>query len=77
MTTVAAPLDSLVPKPSIKSLALDELTLYFAAQGEPAYRAKQVAVWLYQKRVDSFDAMTDLKQEAKKKQLAELMAKGH
>ncbi len=29
-------------------------------QGEPAYRAKQVTDWLYKKRVDSFDGMTDL-----------------
>ncbi|MBA3544014.1 MAG: 23S rRNA (adenine(2503)-C(2))-methyltransferase RlmN [Chthoniobacterales bacterium] len=47
-------------KPRIKSLALDDLAAYFAARGEPAYRAKQVADWLYEKRVTSFDAMTDL-----------------
>ncbi len=33
---------------------------HLAAQGEPSYRAKQVADWLYKKRVDSFAAMTDL-----------------
>ncbi len=33
---------------------------HFAAHHEPAYRAKQVADWLYEKRVDSFEAMTDL-----------------
>ena len=60
MTTVAAPLDSLVAKPAIKSLTPEELTPHFAARGEPAYRAKQVADWLYRKRVDSFAAMTDL-----------------
>jgi 23S rRNA (adenine2503-C2)-methyltransferase len=49
-----------VPKPAIKSLTLDELSQHFAAHGEPAYRAKQVADWLYEKRVASFDAMTDL-----------------
>jgi 23S rRNA (adenine2503-C2)-methyltransferase len=47
-------------KPSIRSLHLDELTQHFAAQGEPSYRAKQVTDWLYKKRVDSFDAMSDL-----------------
>ncbi|MGH7936301.1 MAG: 23S rRNA (adenine(2503)-C(2))-methyltransferase RlmN, partial [Chthoniobacterales bacterium] len=36
------------------------MTQHFAAQGEPAYRAKQVADWLYKKRAASFDAMTDL-----------------
>ena len=60
MTIVTAPVGSLVPKPSIKSLSLDELTRHFAAQGEPAYRAKQVAVWLYEKRVNAFEGMTDL-----------------
>lgn len=54
------PLVLLVPKPSIKSLHLDELTQYFSAQGAPSYRAKQVIDWLYQKRVASFAAMTDL-----------------
>ncbi len=47
-------------KSSIKSLTLDELADYFATQGERPFRAKQVADWLYQKRVDSFAAMTDL-----------------
>ena len=60
MTTGLAPLDSLVSKPSIKSLSLDELSEHFARLAEPAYRAKQVAVWLYKKRVDSFEAMSDL-----------------
>ncbi len=49
-----------MPKPSIKSLHLDELTQLLAARGEPAYRAKQVSDWIYKKRVDSFAAMTDL-----------------
>jgi len=49
-----------VPKPSIKSLSEDELSEHFAAQGQPAYRARQVLDWLYQKRVDAFEAMTDL-----------------
>jgi 23S rRNA (adenine2503-C2)-methyltransferase len=49
-----------VPKSSIKSLNLDELAQHFAAYGEPGYRAKQVADWLYEKRIASFEAMTDL-----------------
>ncbi len=49
-----------MPKPSIKSLSLEELTQKFAAQSQPAYRARQVTDWLYKKRVDSFAAMTDL-----------------
>ncbi|HEY1583278.1 MAG TPA: 23S rRNA (adenine(2503)-C(2))-methyltransferase RlmN, partial [Chthoniobacterales bacterium] len=49
-----------MPKRSINSLRLEELAQHFASHGEPAYRAKQVADWLYKKRVDSFAAMTDL-----------------
>ena len=47
-------------KTSIKSQTLEELSEDFAAEGERPFRAKQVVEWLYQKRVDSFDAMTDL-----------------
>jgi len=70
MTTRAAPLDSFVPQPSIKSLTLDELGQHFSAQGAPSYRAKQITDWLYQKRADSFDTMTDLP-AATRAQLAE------
>jgi 23S rRNA (adenine2503-C2)-methyltransferase len=48
--------------PSITSLSLDELNARLHALGQPAYRAKQIMDWLYQKRVDSFEAMTDLPQ---------------
>ncbi len=51
---------SSVSKPSIRSLHLAELTQLLAAQGQPAYRAKQVTDWLYKKRVESFATMTDL-----------------
>jgi 23S rRNA (adenine2503-C2)-methyltransferase len=54
------PVALLVPKQSIKSLPLAELAQYLAAQGEPAYRAQQITDWLYQKRVETFAAMTDL-----------------
>lgn len=47
-------------KTSIKSLTLEELSKYFAAQGERPFRAKQLVDWLYQKRIGSFDEMTDL-----------------
>jgi 23S rRNA (adenine2503-C2)-methyltransferase len=44
----------------IKSLTLDELGVRLAALGQPAYRAKQIAQWLYTKRVKSFRDMSDL-----------------
>jgi 23S rRNA (adenine2503-C2)-methyltransferase len=42
----------------IKSLQLDELR----ALSQPAYRGGQIAEWLYEKRVSSFEEMTDLPQ---------------
>jgi 23S rRNA (adenine2503-C2)-methyltransferase len=44
----------------IKSLTLDELQECLTALGQPAYRARQVTQWLYGKRVDSFERMSDL-----------------
>ena len=46
----------------IKSLLLDDVATALTEWSEPAYRSKQIADWLYQKRVDSFEAMTDLPQ---------------
>ena len=44
----------------IKSLTLEELEERFHALGQPAYRAKQVAQWLYEKRAKSFAGMSNL-----------------
>jgi 23S rRNA (adenine2503-C2)-methyltransferase len=44
----------------IKSLPLDELQEKLRELGEPSYRAGQVADWLYKKRVDAIEQMTDL-----------------
>lgn len=60
MYFLAAERSSPVPKFSVKSQTLDELTTHLAAQGAPAYRAKQITDWLYKKRVAGFEAMTDL-----------------
>jgi 23S rRNA (adenine2503-C2)-methyltransferase len=43
-------------KTGIKSLRLEELE----ALAQPAFRAKQIAGWLYRKRARSFEEMTDL-----------------
>ena len=50
-------------KIDIKSLQLTELENKVRELGQPLYRAKQIADWLYQKRVESFDEMTDLSRE--------------
>src|SRR5262249_2102901 len=44
----------------IKSLQLCEFESKVRELGEPLYRARQIVDWLYQKRVQSFDEMTDL-----------------
>src|SRR5438309_11602605 len=49
-------------KIDIKSLQLGELEDKVRELGQPLYRARQIADWLYQKRVQSFDEMTDLPQ---------------
>jgi 23S rRNA (adenine2503-C2)-methyltransferase len=47
----------------IKALRLDELEGKVREYGEPNYRARQMVDWLYQKRIQSFDEMTDLPRE--------------
>lgn len=47
-------------KIEIKSLLFDELREKVRELGEPAYRAQQITDWLYQKRAQSFNHMTDL-----------------
>jgi 23S rRNA (adenine2503-C2)-methyltransferase len=54
-------------KRSIQSLLLEEIAAYLATQQERPYRAKQIADWIYQKRVASFDAMSDLPQDLRKR----------
>jgi len=47
-------------KTDIKSLLLDELEHELEALAEPSYRARQVMDWLYRKRADAFEQMTNL-----------------
>ena len=44
----------------LKSMTIEELSRFLAEMGEPKFRAKQVFSWLHQKRVLSFDEMTNL-----------------
>src|SRR5436190_12592935 len=62
-------------KPSIQSLLLEEIEAYLAAQNQRPYRAKQIADWIYEKRVDSFEEMTDLPHDLRHR-LAEDFAVG-
>ena len=58
------------PRAPIKSLTIEELERELDALGQPAYRAKQVMRWLYEKRAKAFDAMSDLSPQLRA-QLAE------
>jgi 23S rRNA (adenine2503-C2)-methyltransferase len=44
----------------IKSLLLDELQTKLRGLAQPAYRAGQIMDWLYKKRADAFEEMSDL-----------------
>jgi len=44
----------------IRDLLLAELEAWVIAAGQPQFRAKQLAQWLYGRRVESFDAMANL-----------------
>jgi 23S rRNA (adenine2503-C2)-methyltransferase len=47
-------------KPNIKDLSCKELTAFLTERKHPAYRAKQIRQWLFQKRRTSFAEMTNL-----------------
>jgi 23S rRNA (adenine2503-C2)-methyltransferase len=44
----------------LRDLSLEELEETVVAAGERAYRARQIAHWLYRRHLDSIDAMRDL-----------------
>jgi 23S rRNA (adenine2503-C2)-methyltransferase len=48
------------PKRTIVGLTPAELTDLFTAWGEPSFRARQLFNWLYARRVDDYQAMTNL-----------------
>ena len=54
-------------KPQLTNLSLSDLSKAIAGLGEPSFRVKQVMKWLYQKRVESFDAMANVSKESRGK----------
>ncbi|OLO40843.1 23S rRNA (adenine(2503)-C(2))-methyltransferase RlmN [Alkalihalophilus pseudofirmus] len=53
--------------PSIYSLQFNELKQWLQENNEPAFRAGQIYEWLYSKRVESFEEMTNLSKELRMK----------
>ncbi len=47
-------------KTKIKNLSREELEAFMSEIGEPRFRAKQIAEWLYSKNAASFDDMSNL-----------------
>ncbi len=47
-------------KPAAIGLDRDDWIAWLAGRGEPAFRADQILDWLFRKRVDSFEAMSNL-----------------
>jgi len=47
-------------KPNIKDSSFKELAAFLAERKQPAYRAKQIRQWLFQKRAAAFGEMTNL-----------------
>ncbi|MEG0438112.1 23S rRNA (adenine(2503)-C(2))-methyltransferase RlmN [Solibacillus cecembensis] len=54
-------------KPSIYSLRLDELKDWLVENGEKAFRAGQIYEWLYEKRVKTYDEMSNLSKGLREK----------
>lgn len=51
----------------LKSLLLGELEKQLSELGEPSYRAGQIMDWLYKKRVDTIDEMSNLPRPLRKR----------
>ncbi len=54
-------------QPSIYSFELDEIKQWLTENGEKPFRAAQIFEWLYEKRVSSFDEMTNLSKSLREK----------
>lgn len=54
-------------KPFIYNYTLEELQEWAVEQGESAFRGGQIFDWLYVKRVDSFEQMSNLSKELRQK----------
>lgn len=56
----------------IYNLTKEELENYFIERNDKKFRAEQIFKWLYQKKVKSYEEMTDIKKETLKKLEEEL-----
>jgi len=63
MTTERAIAPNAATKPSILEYSEELLIEWLGERGLPKYRAKQILLWIYQRRVDGFQEMSDLPKE--------------
>jgi len=54
-------------KKNIRTLSLEQITTLFKELGEPAFRAKQLYDWLWNKRATNFDDMSNFSLELREK----------
>ena len=56
---------------NLKELNVNDIEGFIAKEGLPSYRARQLLHWIYEKRVDSIDGITEfskaLREELQKK----------
>jgi 23S rRNA (adenine2503-C2)-methyltransferase len=52
-----------IVKTDIRKLSSDQIKEFVLASGQPAFRAKQISEWLWQKSARSFDIMSNLPKE--------------
>ena len=58
-------------RPNLKDYSLERLRERFAGEGLPAYRADQIAGWVYQRGVEDFAEMSDLDRALRERLQAE------
>lgn len=60
---------------NIYGITREELEKYFVRNGDKKFKALQIFEWLYQKRVKSFEEMTNIKKEVQEKLNSEFSTK--
>jgi len=59
--------NAIVEKKEIRNLSVEDLKKVLVAEGEPAFRAKQISEWLWMKSARSFEEMTNLPKALREK----------
>jgi len=59
--------NEIVEKKEIRNLSIEDLKKILTAEGEPAFRAKQILEWLWMKSARTFDEMSNLPKTLREK----------